>query len=172
MARLNFLLIVLVLLSGMVACEEQRSPTVEIWDWSDLNAIRNNLSGRYVLMRDLDSATDSYKELASETANQGKGWQPIGTSAGKFTGTFDGQGFEIKDLCMNRPGEGYVGLFGVVAGGGTIKNIGVVNAYVIGDWCVGSLAGVNWGTVSNSYSTGSVSGTEQVGGLIGGTVAL
>ncbi len=53
----------------------------EIRDWHDLDAIRDNLGGSYVLMNDLDSTTAGYKELASPTANGGKGWQPIGGSS-------------------------------------------------------------------------------------------
>jgi hypothetical protein len=47
---------------------------IEIWDWYDLDAIRYNLAGNYTLMNDLDSTTSGYTELASPTANGGKGW--------------------------------------------------------------------------------------------------
>jgi hypothetical protein len=141
---------------------------IEIRDWYDLNAIGNNLSGSYILMNDLDSTTAGYEELASETANEEKGWQPIGTGDDPFTGAFDGQGHEIHDLFINRPDEMYVGLFGYVDDGDIIKNLGVVNATVIGREYVGGLVGYNEeGNVSNSYFTGSVTGTWQVGGLVG-----
>ena len=143
---------------------------LEIWeirDWYDLDAIRNNLGGRYTLMNDLDSTTAGYAELASETANQGKGWEPIGTSDDQFTGSFDGRGYEIKDLFINRPDEDYLGLFGEVGQEGVTKDIGVVNVTVIGDYYVGGLVGHSEGTVSNSYSTGSVTGEEHVGSLVG-----
>ena len=51
----------------------------EIRDWYDLDAIRDNLGGSYILMNDLDSTTAGYEELASPTANGGKGWEPIGS---------------------------------------------------------------------------------------------
>jgi uncharacterized repeat protein (TIGR02543 family) len=141
-----------------------------IRDWYDLHAIRNNLGGSYLLTNDLDSTTAGYEELASETANEGKGWEPIGTFDNPFTWTFDGQGYEIRDLFINRPDENDVGLFGYVGWGGVIKNLGVVNVTVTGQWSVGGLVGRNsdYGTVSNSYSTGSVSGDNYVGGLVGG----
>ena len=139
----------------------------EIRDWNDLDAIRNNLGDRYILMNDLGSATAGYVELASETANQGKGWQPIGTSDDQFTGSFDGQGYEIKDLFINRPDQSYVGLFGEVGQEGVTKNIGVVNVTVIGNDYVGALVGHTEGSVSNSYSTGNVTGEEHVGSLVG-----
>ena len=99
---------------------------------------------------------------------QGKGWQPIGTEEYPFTGTFDGQGHEIRDLFINRPDERNNGLFGKTYEGGVIEDIGVVNVTVIGDEHVGGLVAWNQGTtVSNCYSTGDVSGDDDVGGLVG-----
>jgi len=157
----------------MVGCEPAPglgpiSDCLEIRNWHDLYAIRDNLAGSYLLMNDLDSATPGYMEHASPTANQGKGWQPIGTSDDRFTGSFDGQGYEIMGLFVNRPDESMVGLFGAVDEGGAIRNVGVVNAIVTGEWAVGVLAGGNWGDIRNSYSAGSVSGDDFVGGLVGG----
>ena len=143
---------------------------IELRDWYDLNAIRNTLAGNYILMNDLDSTTAGYEELASTTANQGKGWQPIGfVSPGNdgFTGTLDGQGYEISDLFINRPDENYIGLFGEVSVGGIVQNIGVTSITITGYNYVGGLVGYSSGTVSNSYSTGSVTGNAFVGGLLG-----
>jgi hypothetical protein len=166
MARVSMFLIAVILIAGMAACG---SPPVEIRDWYDLDAVRDALDAHYVLMNDLDSATPGYEELASPTANGGKGWQPIGTSDYPFTGTFDGQGHKIEDLFINRPEEeeGEVGLFGAVGKGGFVSNIGVVNASVLGYDDVGGVVGWNDGTVSNCYATGNVSGHSNVGGLVG-----
>ena len=168
--RLGILLITVALIAGMAGCLfPPSSQNLEIRDWYDLDAIRDNLSGHHILMNDLDSTTAGYTELASPTANQGKGWQPIiGTGDDPFTGTFDGQGYEIRDLFINRPDEDFVGLFAIVGEGGHIKDIGAVNADVTGNSYVGSLAGGNVGIVSNSYSTGSMTGKAYyVGGLVG-----
>jgi hypothetical protein len=147
-----------------------------IWDWYDLDAIRDNLGGSYILMNDLDSNTAGYTELASETANGGMGWQPIGTTAknAKFAGSFDGQGHEICDLFINRRAKSNVGLFGVVGWGGVIENVSLMNVTVTAYSGVGGLVGWNRGTISNSYSTGRVTGGWRVGGLVGhnsGTVS-
>jgi hypothetical protein len=147
----------------------------EIWTWYDLSATRDNLGGTYLLMDDLDSTTAGYEELASPTANGGKGWQPIGAFIHQqadhgilgFEGTFNGQGYEIRDLFINRPDEVAVGLFLGVGQEGVIKDIGVVNATVTGDAFVGTLVGWNRGTVSNSYFTGNMTGDYFVGGLVG-----
>jgi len=164
------------------------SQNLEIRTWFDLDAIRNNLAGNHTLMNDLDSTTFGYTELASPTANGGKGWQPIGylsqisCACGPgvaqrghgLTGTFDGEGYEIHDLFINRPDEPDVGLFGLVDEGGIIKNVGLVRAIVTGEESVGGLVGYNVGTVSNSYFSGNVTGDQYVGGLLGvntGTVS-
>jgi hypothetical protein len=170
--RLSILLITVALIAGMVGCSPvgcgPSTQNLEIRTWYDLDDIRDNLGGSHFLMNDLDSTTAGYEDLASPTANEGKGWQPIiGTGDDPFTGTFDGQRYEIRDLFINRPDEFFVGLFGIVAEGGVIKNVGVVNADVTGNTHVSGLAGGNMGTVSNSYSTGSVTGDDYVGGLVG-----
>ena len=167
----------IVLIVGMV-----RSPKdLEIWDWYDLDAIRDNLGGHHRLMNDLDATTAGYEELASSTADGGRGWEPIGTvlsdqfdpdepynQSDTFTGTFEGQGYDIRDLFINRPDEYVVRLFGLVHEGGVIKNVGVVNSTVTGELCVGGLVGANGGGVSNSYFTaGSVTGDSAVGSLVG-----
>ena len=168
--RLSILLITVALIAGMAGCSLFPPRNLEIRTWYDLDAVRNNLRGHYILMNDLNSTTAGYTELASPTANQGKGWHPIIGAGGNppFTGTFDGQGYKIRDLFINLPGIGYVGLFSIVGEGGRIEDIGVVNATVTSTAYIGSLVGVNLGTVSNSYSTGNVTSDYGVGGLAGG----
>ena len=142
---------------------------LEIRDWYDLDAIRDNLDGNHILMNNLDSTTAGYTELASETANEGKGWQSIGSIAvnNTFVGSFDGQEYEIGNLFINRHDEFQVGLFGVIETGGVIENVGVVNGNITGYEDVGSLVGYNRGTVRNSYSYGNVTGDLDVGSLVG-----
>jgi hypothetical protein len=145
-----------------------------IYDWYDLNAVRDNLAGTYTLMSDLDNTAPGYGELASSTANGGEGWQPIGGSYGAFVGSFNGQSYEIRDLFISRPGEMHVGLFGAVGETGVVENLGVVNSSVNGGINVGGLVGANLGTVSNSYATGNMTAslTCCVGGLIGFTAGI
>ena len=136
----------------------------EIRTWHDLHAIRDNLSGHYVLVNDLDSTTAGYAELASPTANHESGWRPIVV----FSGRFYGQGYEIRELFISLSAKSGVGLFGQVSGGGAIDSLGVVNMEVTGHDAVGGLVGdLAWGTVSNSYSEGSATGNVSVGGLVG-----
>jgi len=173
--RVGIFLIAAALIAGIAGCGDGGNDNPppqegEIRTWYDLAAVEDNLASNYTLMNDLDSTSAGYEELASPTANGGKGWAPIGFMGGtaSFTGTFDGQGYEICDLFINLPGIGYVGLFSIVDEGGRIENIGLVNATVTGQHWVGGLVGVNiQGTVYNSYSNGNVTGDDNVGGLVG-----
>jgi hypothetical protein len=188
MARVSILLVTVAFLitvapiTGMVGYVSP-SQNHEIWTWYDLNAIRNDLGGNYTLMNDLDSTTPGYQELASPTANQGEGWQPIAayqpwaaTTFTGFMGTFDGQGHQIRDLYVNRPDELGAGLFGEVGQEGVIKSIRVVNASVTGDGFVGLFAVVDLGgrIQNTSVVNATVTGRAFVGGLVGeswGTVS-
>ena len=179
LTKFSILLMTAALIAGMVGCGDNLPPQEgEIRTWYELDAVRDNLGGSYILMNDLDSTTAGYTSLASSTADGGKGWEPIGTRGAPFTGSFDGQGYEMRDLFINLPEEGpipplfsdneCVGLFGAVDEGGRVDNIGVVNADVTGFVSVGGLVGeIEHGTVSNSYATGSVTGYRDVGGLMG-----
>jgi hypothetical protein len=160
------MLIAAALMIGMAGCDTPSSG-VQIRDWNDLTAVRNKLDGQFLLMNHLDSTTAGYTELASPTADEGRGWEPIGVWPDPFTGSFDGQGFEIRDLFIDRPGDTNVGLFSFVNAGATVTGVAVVDADVTGDLYVGSLAGHSRGNLSNCCSTGNVAGDTHVGGLVG-----
>jgi uncharacterized membrane protein/N-acetylneuraminic acid mutarotase len=83
-----------------------------------------------------------------------------------FTGVFDGNGHTISHLTIN--GAGYLGLFGLLDYLARVSNLGLeaVNINGSGQY-VGGLVGANSGSIVSSYSTGSVSGTDDVGGLVG-----
>jgi filamentous hemagglutinin family protein len=127
---------------------------------AQLQAINDDLLGRYVLGTDINAS-------ATSTWNGGKGFQPIGQGASNFMGVLDGLGHQVSGLYINRPTEYEVGLIGSMEA--TVRNIGVERANVTGLDQVGVLAGqIRWGSsVSNSYATGSVKGRGNVGGLIG-----
>lgn len=96
-----------------------------------------------------------------------------GVGTVSFKGTFDGAGYEISGVYIDKTEVRYQGLFGQVGSSGTIKNLGVVKSYINGHSFVGGLAGLNEGKIKNCYVTGNVSGTGgvsgsgEVGGLVG-----
>jgi uncharacterized repeat protein (TIGR02543 family) len=98
--------------------------------------------------------------------NTGEGWEPIGASD-DFTGSFDGGGYTISGLVINRPAQDDIGLFGYAETMAKIRNLGLVGVKVTGSDCVGGLVGGNRGQVTNSYVTGDVTGKDRVGGLVG-----
>ena len=159
----------------------------------ELQDMQSSLSSNYVLVNDID---------CSDTVNwnSGAGFAPVGIAfSSPFVGTFDGQGYRITELHINRPSIFGIGLFGYTASGAMIKNAGladvdieglsnvgglvgfnssdgnIINSYVTGrvsgsNAYVGGLIGMNYGAIINSYSTANVSGSDYVGGLAGMSV--
>jgi hypothetical protein len=84
-----------------------------------------------------------------------------------FLGKFDGDGHIIRSLTIS--GGSYLGVFGELSEGSEVRNLGVVEANVTdaGEH-VGGLVGINLGgRLRSCFSTGAVSGSGAVGGLVG-----
>ena len=134
----------------------------EISNVDQLQNMSSDLDAHYELVSDIN---------ASETRNwnDGKGFDPIG---GTFSGTLDGQGYVVEDMFIERD-FGEVGFISFLGSAGVVKNIGNkdVNITSVDYTHIGGLIAKNkGGIVSNSYTTGEVSGLpngERVGGLIG-----
>ncbi len=58
-----------------------------------------------------------------------------------FCNSFDGQGHTISNFTMENTTEYYTGLFGYVGYGGSVKNLTVKNATIVGQKMVGVIAG-------------------------------
>jgi len=155
-----------------------------IYKIEELYNIRNTLTGSYILMAYLDFTQDSSYTNPNDTSfgdingngttegiktelTTGAGWMPVGTSSTYFTGTFNGNGYKIENLYINRGSADYVGLFG--NNKGTIRQIGLENASVTGRNYTGGLIGYNYGggIIETCYATSNVSGASYVGGLAG-----
>lgn len=125
----------------------------------DLDNIRNNLSGDYELANDIDMASWG-------------NFEPIGQTSPYFTGIIDGKGHVIKNLSV-RSDVMRVGFIGSLQGGAIknlgLENVDIETDQRY----VGGLAGHNNGTISNCYVTGNVKQTNTsqyyVGGLVGQT---
>lgn len=93
-------------------------------------------------------------DMKSETAYFG----------GRFSGTFDGNGYSIQNLKADQ------GLFPVIQSGAVVKNLHISNASVTGERSAGVIAGRNDGTVTNCVVTGSLeAGTNMdfTAGIVG-----
>lgn len=142
-----------------------------ISSYAGLKTIKDDLAGDYTLTADIN-ASDSEEENAY--AGGYYGFEPIGTVATPFTGTFDGGGFTISNLYINRSATQYVGLFGVVTkADGFIKDVRFANANITASDIAGILAGQINGTsghpnlISDCVVDGTVSSTTITGGLVG-----
>ncbi len=131
---------------------------------TDLQGMNGNFALNYALGANIDaSATSGW--------NTGAGFAPVGDNGTRYSGTFDGLGHTINNLTINRPSTSYVGLFGGIGSGATVRNVGMVGGSVAGNDYVGGLVGdSNNGTTSNSYTTGAVSGSTRIGGLVGQSI--
>lgn len=127
-----------------------------ITDDHELQAMTVDTSAQYELGNPIDcSGTADW--------NNGAGFAPIEV----FTGSFDGNGYTVSGVTIDRPSEDNMGLFGSVDGG-TIENVGVTDVDVTGNDIVGGLVGGNGGSVSQSFTDGgTVRGGDSVGGLVG-----
>jgi prepilin-type N-terminal cleavage/methylation domain-containing protein len=140
----------------------------QISNWHQLNHIRDNgyIDQNFILVNNLSSITAGYSGL-------GDNWVPIGNNTRSFIGNFNGNGFTISDLIINKPTEDYVGLFGALAYESVgpsinISNLTLLNVDITGKEFVGALVGYNdAGHIKNCSSRGTVSGAYGVGGLAG-----
>ena len=95
--------------------------TYSVYDYADLKNVRNDMS--------LNAA---YTQQANIDADAGADFDPIGNSANKFKGKYDGNCNSISNLLINRTAQ-YVGLFGYIEGAAaTISNLNLNNASITG----------------------------------------
>ena len=117
----------------------------------------------FKLANNLDFAGSKWANNCNENCIDG-GWEPIGNVKTPFTATFEGNGYTIQNLYINR-NQDYVGLFGYVSDDVYISNVGLTNVAVsaISSGPIRRVGGlVGWqqsGAILNSYVTGSVTGT-------------
>ena len=157
----------------------------QITNCNQLQEMNLDLAANYILMNNIDCSD-------TITWNGGLGFLPVGIykGIGPFTGTLDGKGYTISDLYIHRTTD-YTGLVGYGIGGSVsnlnLENVDItgvmsvgglagsiqyvnhcsVSGSVSGTYNVGGLVGRNYGTISNSYSTATAYGEDAIGGLVG-----
>lgn len=149
-----------------VGAEETEEP-IKIYTKEDLDNVKNNMSGSYVLMNDIVFDDSDYVK-GGDFYNSGMGWFPIGTLSTPFKGKFDGNNHAIKNLYINNPEGSYQGLFGL-ADNVEIKNLRMEDVNITGKNCVGAICGEMRykSNIINCISKGSIKGNDTVGGLLG-----
>ncbi|MDY0388054.1 MAG: GLUG motif-containing protein [Methanolobus sp.] len=115
----------------------------------------NVFEGKYFVQ------TQNIDATATQNWNEGEGWKP----KAYFKGTYNGNGFTIDGLFMNA--DRSAGLFDYIENA-TIKNLGLTNVDLTGSMYSAGLVGTtDASNIENCYVTGSVKGSDEVGGLIG-----
>ena len=75
----------------------------QISDCAGLQNMNQNLAEDYELSGNINCDVAPF--------NTGEGFHPVGNFSDEFTGTFDGKGYTISGLFIDRSSADYVGLF-------------------------------------------------------------
>jgi len=174
---------------GFLLGDGSRQNPYQVATPAQLAHVGMHLSSHFVQTGDIDLSTD---------ATFIAGFPMIGSAGSPFTGSFDGQGYAIRNLRVDS-GDQSVGLFAessgeiinvsltsgevraTSAGSGFVGGIlgrnlegGLVavssnGARVIGGpgFNVGGIAGQSAGRIRDCYSAATITGTSNVGGLVG-----
>lgn len=176
-----------------------------------IDGLNYNLEGRYYEVIDknslnaLASYVNSGHDCKGKTFRQtgdidmnGTSFTPIGKDAANpFKGTFNGDGYVIKNITHAADNTGLSGLFGVLQGraenvaltdcsftagsvggiagetgeGSTISNCAVLSGTLtgVGEGSIGGIAGVNAGAVSGCFTTAAISGAGACYGPVVGS---
>ena len=125
-----------------------------------LSDIRNNLSGKYILMNDIDVTSLN--------------WTAIGYSSGgstAFTGILDGNGYSVTglDTTGHDPKTALIW-----TNSGTLRNLSITGTYTSYAYYTGVFCHYNTGRIENCHNKAAVthmkgvsSGTLYVGGIAG-----
>lgn len=173
---ISFVTIVVMLLAMVPAVFAAAVPVgyTAITSQAELAAIANNLSGKYILTKNI-TLTEDFAPIATDPD-------------APFEGVLDGAGFTIYNLAVTveTTNTAVGGLFGYNAG--TVSNLNLSDVNVLVDGIdpyattytyAGGIAAVNSGTIEKCSISGTVCGssaalTAYVGGIVGenkGTVS-
>jgi DNA-binding MarR family transcriptional regulator len=139
-----------------------------VHDGYELQNMSRDLNGSYALANDIDA-------VMTRTWNGGLGFAPIGNLSAPYRGVFNGRGYSITGLFINRSKSDNVGLFGAARQGdlgiSIISNVSLISINITGRYGVGGLVGWNFGYISSCRIFGIVAGGAHVGGVAGGSSA-
>ena len=146
-----------------------------------------NLKANAVLTADITVNEDLLASIKTDddgnvtNGSSFKAWRPMGMAdengefTGHYKGIFDGNGYSISGLYVNRDEatadvnsrfKSSIGLFGYHDG--VTKNLGILDSYMRGNYCIGGICGYNdGGTIQNCYSAATVCGDSYIGGICG-----
>ncbi len=125
-------------------------------------------------LNDIDNHTEDFSKcfIMTDDINlaqyAGEQFNLIGTSSTRFTGSFDGNGYVIKNFTYDASYYDYCGMFRFTGTQAILKNVNLSDVNICGDYHVGARVGDNRGTIVNCKVSGQVNGYYwDVGGLVG-----
>ena len=130
----------------------------KVTNLTDLQRVGTGTSGWTTSAHYLQTATIDLTSVSNFTA--------LGGVYG-LSGSYDGGGYSIINLKISKTSVTHQGLFEVIAVGGVVKNVALVNAIITAAEYVGGIAGDNKGTIQNCYVSGSITATGAAGGITG-----
>ena len=131
---------------------KERTAYKLITDFEGLQNMKDDLADKYMLANNIDAS--------------GKSFTPVGDNSTPFTGKFNGMGYEIQNLKIERSSSDYTGLFGYISNA-EVKNVGLDGGSITGKNFTGGLAGYAIGSTITGHNTANVTGYAYIGGLVG-----
>ena len=161
---------------NMAELSAEAAAVTEIATAEELAAVRENLSGNYVLTADIDLSGIDWEPIGSfAPAGESEEEQEIPSAEMAFTGTFSGNGHKISNLTVNKP-EGFaVGLFGCVSNS-AISGFTVENASADGMAMTSDVVGYAYNSLISDVHlvngkvtahSGEISAEGMYGGIVG-----
>ena len=156
---------------------------VDIWDGKTVTAPVVDADGVYHITSAADlvgmmnvTGNSIYKGKTIVLDNNidlgGRTVKGIGGISTNFAGVFDGQGYTISNFKVDSTENSYyAGLFNQVSHGGTIKNLTVKNATIVGNSMVGAVASsLDNAVIDNCKAIDcTLIGVKKVGSVVGYT---
>lgn len=123
-----------------------------------LQSVGDHLNGHFRQVEDIDLAGVQFTPIALTT---------LFDDVIQFRGTFDGDGYKIRNLTIHEPSLDVIALFGKLGPGGILRDVHLRNVILEGRLCTAGLVGENNGHIERCSSTGHVTGNNWSGGLVG-----
>lgn len=128
----------------------------EISTIDDLQEVINHTDAHFIQTNDIDAGE-------TEQWNEGKGFEPINN----FTGSYNGNGYKINDLTIDRPEGSRASMFQSVLQSGVLKNIHTRNVQIRSSSGAAGITGINYGVITHSSATGTAKADRKAGGIAG-----
>ena len=136
-----------------------KSTVVPIYEFSDLQNAQNIVGVTYELQNDINLARLFIRP------------SPLCSVSNPFVSILDGKDYALKNLVIFFGGimhPMYGGLFTMTASSSLVCNLHLENVAIESRWaCTGGIVGQNNGTISDCSVSGSIQGSNFVGGIVG-----